>query len=420
MTRVASLCATLLLTMTIASAAQAQTPLGIATQTQASGFKLGENTIAHVYGNVDVRFDSNPMLLNQQPAGDLLLRFRVGGNLARPSDRLELRLSLSFDYTQYLGVTNPATRKLSAPQGQLDFGLIANRDGRITFFFNDTFNRTDTAANISLTERLRWIRNFAQIGTDIRPAGGRALEFRVSYGLDFVLYDFNQFSVEDPASLSFLTHLATLNATWRFFPKTAFIGEAQGAFTMYPFPSLTPNPNINGLRISAGIMGQVTPKLTVLGKVGYGNTFLVLAGAPTPLQNFNSAIALAQVTFRPFETTTLIGGYSRDFAPTAIFGFVSIDRPFLEFRQLIAGRFILDLKAQYMFQNFGTPAIAGVTARSDHVITGEARFSVQGKAWFAGGVYYIPEIRITTFTSPNGTPAAYQRHVAGIDATFGW
>ena len=398
--------------------------MGLATHVEAQGFNVGSQTTAHVFGNLDLRFDSNPMLLSSQPASDLLLRIRVGGNIARPSDKLDLKLALSFDYTQYMGVVNPATRRLSAPQGQLDFNLVGNRDGRFTFFFNDTLSRIDSAANISLTERLRWTRNYAMIGTDIRPAGGRALEFRVSYGLDFTLYDPGQFSVADPLAISFMTHTPALIATWRFFPKTALVGDVQGAFTIYPFPSLTPNTPVNGLRAQAGLVGQITAKLSIVAKAGYGGTFRVLPpavpGTAGAAANFSSGIATVSATWKPSETTTVTAGYTRDFSAAPIFNWMSVDRGFAEFRQLMFSRFILDLKAQYMFQNFGISTIAGVLPRADHVIVGEARFSVQGKAWFAAGVYYLPEIRVTSFIAPNGTPAAYQRHVVGLDATFGW
>lgn len=408
----------------------AQAPLGLATAVEADGFRLGEQTIAHVYGNIDTRFDSNPMLRATQPFGDLIFRFRAGGSIARPSDKLELKLSLSFDYSQYCGVVHPGTRLLSAPQGQLDFGLIANRDGKFAFFFNDTLQRIDSAANISVTERMRWTRNFAQIGGDIRPSGSRALEFRASYGLDFTFYDPNQSSVQDSLGMSFMTHVPQLIATWRFFPKTALVGDVQGAFTMYPFPSASANQNLNGLRIQAGLVGQITPKLSVVAKAGYGGTFIPVVASPTATPaavaaanagvNYSSAIVNASITFKPSDVLTLTGGYTRDFSPAALFGWMSIDRAFAEFRYLIGARFIADLKAQYMFQNFGRSNLPNVGPRQDHVITGEARFGVQGKAWFGASVYYIPELRLTSFVSPNNTPAAYMRHVVGVDATFGW
>jgi hypothetical protein len=398
----------------------AQQALGLATQVESDGFRVGERAVAHVFGNVDVRYDSNPSIRNDAPGSDLLLRFRAGGSIARPSDRLQLKLGLSFDYTQFLGVTNPATRRLSAPQGQLDFGMLANKTGRFTFFFNDTLTRVDSAANISLTERMRWTRNFAQIGSDIRPAGGRALEFRVTYGLDFILYDPDQQSVQEPLGLSFMTHVANLTTLWRFFPKTALVADVQGAFTIYPFPAVNPNPNVNALRAQAGMVGQITEKLTVVAKAGYGNSFIFAVPGAFVTPNFSSAIATATATFRPSDHMRLSGGYTRDFTPTPIFGWMSIDRAFAEFRWLIGARFIADLKAQYMFQNFGLSMIPGVGPRSDHVITGEARFGVQGKAWFGGSVYYMPELRYSSFVSPNATPAQYQRHVVGVDVSFGW
>src|SRR5689334_1080001 len=90
--------ATILCVLGASSGAHAQAALGLATQVEADGFRLSEQTKAHVFGNLDIRFDSNPMLLSTAPPGDMLIRFRAGASVARPSDKLDLRLALQFDY----------------------------------------------------------------------------------------------------------------------------------------------------------------------------------------------------------------------------------------------------------------------------------------------------------------------------------
>lgn len=402
--------------------AAAQAPLGLATQAQADGFRVGDKTRIHVFGNVDLRFDSNPVLLPVDPVGDMVLRVRAGMALSRPSERLELSLKSHADWSQYLGVLNVNTRSLSTLQGLIDFGLLANKEGRVTFFVNDNLTRNDIPANAAINQRLRSTRNVLHLGTDVRPWAGRALELRVAYSNDFNFYDPGQISVQDANALTFMTHVADLRALWRFFPKTALVLEAQGAITHYPLAGITiRSPQLNALRVMAGMQGLVTPKLTVVAKAGYGNTFAVYPIAVASNPNFSSLIALASLSWKPLESTTLGLGYQRDFTPVAIYGWLQFDRAFVEFQQIFANRFIAALRGHYQLQQFGLPVIAGLAAdRRDHVFGGEARFTVQFKQWLSASAFYVADLRLTPFLSPNGVGGQYIRHIGGLDLTVGY
>jgi Putative beta-barrel porin 2 len=407
----------ILLISLIATAAHAQSAVGTASTAEANGFSFGDAGKLHLYGNLDFRYDTNPVFLPLNPVADFALRARAGLNLNRPSEKLDLSLGVFGEWTQWMGLVRVSTRELSTFQAMINFSLLANKEGKVTFFLDENLSRNDIPANAAINQRLRSLRTLTLLGTDFRPRS-RALEFRAAYSLDFTFYDRDQISVLNPDSLTFMTHTPQLRALWRFFPRTAVVLEAQGAFTHYPLQDPTiPTPGLNGLRVMTGLQGLVTDKIEVVAKAGYGNSFITVAAG---LSNFSSVIAQVSLAWRPTDTTTLGIGYSRDFQPVPIFGWYSYDRPWLEAQQLLFGRIVASLRAQYMYQLFGRPAVAGVAPRADHVVFGEARVGYQIQRWLRGSIYYQPDFRFSAFVSPRGVSGAYERHVIGMDLTGGY
>src|SRR4051812_43350195 len=136
-----SVIATLAVCALAPQAARAQSSIGAATTVEAHGLRLSETARLHVGGNVDLRYDSNPTYLAVNPVGDMALRVRATTGLYQPGDRLELRLNVNADWTQYLGVQNAATRALSAFQAQVDAGALFNKDGWATPYLANQFWR---------------------------------------------------------------------------------------------------------------------------------------------------------------------------------------------------------------------------------------------------------------------------------------
>lgn len=428
-----SLSATIVLfALAVASTARAQSGYGAQSQAESEGFRISDTGRIHLFANLDFRYDSNPAL--QPPGhevGDLALRLRGGLRLLQPSEKLEIALGGSVDYTQYFGISSSATRGLSALQGIGDLALTVNKGGAVSAYLNDSVVRSETASEISISERLKSWRNSARVGLDIRP-GGRALEFGVSYGFDLSWYDANQSSVVNSQALTSYSHLIHAQGLWHFFPKTAATLEIDQQITRYPLESSTstvtnaagistsvPEVDTNPFKVRVGVVGLLTEKLTVRLNVGYANTFISgpNAGASS---NEQTVIGTAQLTFKPSELITVAGGFVRDVSAVTLYGYFDYDRVFLEYQHFLFARFILTLRATYEYETFGKSAIATLDPRHDNVVRGEARLSYQALRWLTTSIYYLPEARFTDYKSVGGIGGTYIRHAVGFDVTFGY
>jgi hypothetical protein len=423
--------------------ASAQSTYGTPSVAEAEGFRLSDTGRLHLYVNVDLRYDSNPAI---QPAGlevgDMALRLRGGLRLLQPSERLEIVLGIAADWSQYLGLVKTSTRSLSALQGEANLEVTANKAGAVSVYLTDALGRVESPTEISISERLKSTRNTARIGLDYRP-GGRALEFGASYGFDINWYDANQQVVVNSNALTTYSHLIHAQALWHFFPKTAATFEADEQIARYPFAATAPtsglvavpnaatgatteqvSPNVpevdtNPFKARLGLIGLLTEKLTVRLNAGYANTFISGPLAATA-SNEQTAIGMAQLTWKPTEVITVSGGFIRDVAPVSLYGWFDYDRVFLEYQHFVLARLIFSLRGSYEYDNFGKSPIASLVARHDNVLRGEARVSYQALRWLTSSIFYLPEARLTDYKTVGGIGGSYVRHVVGIDATFGY
>lgn len=426
-----SLLVALLVVALSASPALAQSTYGGQSAAEADGFRISDTGRVHVFSNLDLRYDTNPGLLSPgHEVADMSLRVRGGLRLLQPSERLEIATGLSVDWTQFFGLVNSATRGFSALQGIADVSLIANKNGAVSGYLTDSLARAESATEISLSQRLKSWRNSARIGVDIRP-GGRALEFGVSYGFDLSWYDANQAVVVNSQALSAYSHLIHAQGLWHFFPKTAATLEIDEQITRYPnansgggvtatgISTNVPEVDTNPFKIRVGLVGLLTEKLIVRLNAGYANTFTSGANAAAS-SNEQTVIGTAQLTFKPTELITFAGGFIRDVSPVTLYAYFDYDRVFLEYQHFLFARFILALRATYEYETFGKSPFAGLAARHDNVVRGEARFSYQARRWLTASIYYLPEARLTDFKSVVGIPGTYIRHAVGVDVTFGY
>ncbi len=186
------------------------------------------------------------------------------------------------------------------------------------------FNRTDDEIKAHL---------------QIKP-GSQALTFDLAYGFFIDYFD-------DYRELSSYAHRIYFSGKWKFLPKTALIVDADADlrryFDVYPTQfngQNIRNIDINGIRATVGLRGQITSLLALTVKAGYGNT---LFSKPTNYagSNFSSAIGQAELEFRS-GTTFIQGGYLRNFQPVMFFAYFGQDRFYVKFLQQIAGKFSIE------------------------------------------------------------------------------
>jgi hypothetical protein len=238
-----------------------------AVEARGEGIKAGPGRI-HLGLDLDLVYDTNPTYRASDPIGDLILRVRPGLTLDFPSDMVSFLFNARAGYDYYTGVVDSRTTELSSVVGEGGLTVGFNPKGVFAVFLEDHVTRTGDPRYTSLSGKFDRTDNEAKLRLQIRPPGG-ALQFDVAYG--FFLDWFDGF----PAFNNY-AHRCYFSGKWKFFPKTAlsldFDADIRRYFHSYADGSR--NPDVNGIRATLGLIGQITTSLAVIAKVGYGDTLL--------------------------------------------------------------------------------------------------------------------------------------------------
>ncbi|MDY0059450.1 MAG: outer membrane beta-barrel protein [Myxococcota bacterium] len=229
--------------------------------------------------------------------------------------------------------------------------------------------------------------NHTELRGVLRPGHGM-LEFTPRYQL--LLERFLDFSVADRT-----IHTVGLDGRWKFFPKTAVVVRSSYGWREFDNDYI---PSSNPLRVTGGLLGLITPKLSLDLEVGYGNSFTDEA------ESFSSVIGTLRATERFTERMILSGGYRRDFRDTPWSSHYDSHLFDLRWNQQIAGQVGIQAGVSYEFRFF-TPLLAsqrGVTLRDeirderqDGVTRGELLVEWHPNDWFTVGAGYQLERRAT-------------------------
>jgi hypothetical protein len=379
-------------------------------QARGPGIAAGDGRL-HPALKLDLVFDSNPGYFAENPVMDLMLRIRPGLSLALPSPTVAFELNSSVGYDYYFGVDNSRTSDLSTFAGEADLRLGLNPEGQVSFFLEDNFSRSGDPRYTSLAGKFDRTDNEAKARLQIKPGGG-ALTFDLAYGFFLDRFD----SSADSDALSNYAHRAYFSAKWKFLPKTALVVDFDADIRRYlgEYSNNVRNMDVNAIRATAGMLGQITPSMALTIKAGYGDSLLPSRTGYTG-SNYRSAIGQAELSYRR-ATTFLQLGYLRNFQPVVLFAWFGQDRAYARFRQQLAGRFELGLDVAYDYLSYGTAVIDEVRnqgGRTDHFISAGASFDVFILEWLQAGLSYNLQARLSDWVQPQtGNPGVeYTKHL---------
>ncbi len=308
--------------------------------------RFGYGYSSNVFNMDDTQWES--------PIGAHYIRVAPGFDITSKKGRdLGIKLGAKANWDQYV-----SDKEAVKEQSNLGANILA----RVTFFQN-------SAVSLILQERFRraleprnfessrnFNRNVNKVGGGLRfKPGGGALEMKVMYNF---ASDF--FTDVDADWGDVLFHDVSLTGTWKFFPFTALVFDANYQRRSY----LSDNQGRYGeltdstpLRVRLGVNGFITKKLSMLLMVGYGNSFhekhTVAAGATTnPNENdsFNMAVGEARLSYKFSPNTIVQGGYRYDFADSLFSNYTEYHKINLNFLQRIAGRVDLEFDIGYLYR----------------------------------------------------------------------
>ncbi len=183
------------------------------------------------------------------------------------------------------------------------------------------------------------------------------------------------------------SHQPALKIKWKFFPKTAFVIESSMDMRTYPNKKTVnnvtlSNQNQTGIRAMAGLMGLMTPRLSVTLEAGYGDTLSDKGG------NYRSIIGRFELTYDFNLQSKASLGYSRDFQPASLYGYYGIDKVYARLSYLFAGRLQLNLEGTFSYELFGKPLIAdaALTGNTDLVFELNASLEFMINKMLSAGV----------------------------------
>lgn len=382
----------------------AWSPLAVA---RGNGIQAGAGRL-HFGADLALVYDSNPSFAGE-PTGDLMLRARPVISLLFPSDFVDFALNGRVGYDYYFGVQNSRTSDLSAVTGEADLAVGFNPRGQFSVFIEDVFSRTGDPRYTSLSGRFDRTCNEAKLHLQYKPGGG-ALMFDLAYGFFLDWYDKTGFEAEALRSYS---HRVYLSSKWKFLPKTAVTIDFDSDIRRYPYAysNGTSNVDLNAIRVTAGLLGQITPSFALLVKAGYGDSLLEAPEGYTG-SGYRSAIGQAEATFQR-GTFMLQAGYLRTFQPTPLFAFMGQDGFYLRYRQQIAGRFELAANLNFDLLGFGTGVQADAGSRDDMFLVGGLNFAYHILDWLSLSLDYRFQSLFSDYQQPlaGAGGVEYNKHV---------
>lgn len=311
------------------------------------GFPIGEKSRIHTNLDLGVAFDSNPSRFDNQgnatPTGSLsdwrgLVRPGIIVDVPGSSVMLNLRGQVTI--LQYFGAGTASETTFGGDVGaKLQLG---GDDSILSFKLEDTLVRTpaflsEPGTIASDERRFREWNNRGTAGITLRP-GGRALEFDLAYMNEMVIYD------NLPASQR---HGGLFEARWKFLPKTALVFHTDlSTFQPVSDPLNTTNSALP-LRVTLGLVGQITAKLSAEATAGYEDLF-----SEDSNNSIRTVIGNAVLTYTFSEISSITAGYRRRVFPVVVLNGYTSDAPFLQAKIGFAGRLIFSLFGQYEFRSY--------------------------------------------------------------------
>lgn len=316
----------------------------------------GENFKLKLSASAGTSVNSN-LFYQENPTAPSALALVISPGMSLSStktDKVALSLNWGLSWTQFLSSNNA----LSQQSGfATDLGAAAhfNQGGNLSLRLEENLQRTNDPPNGPNVNAINRFNNKLGGIVGIHP-GGRALQAYLSY--HWTSINFNNPDINLAAS-NRDEHALQGRFVWQFRPRTAALLTANYTFVNYDQPTRVvggatlDNFDSRPLRLTAGLNGLITRKLSAELTAGYGRAGYV-AGP-----SFSGFIGRALLGYYidSAKNNKLALAYTRSFSDTFIGNFVLANRFDLTYTQpLINDRLKVDLGAFYARRNYAIPS----------------------------------------------------------------
>ena len=370
----------------------------------------------HPYYTLSEVYDSNIYLVpHDLPSGQVgggvvgswITKNDLGLETDLPWNHInDLKVGYDFEsdvYTKAPGINNTINQAVHA-----DYVREGAHD--VTYKAGDQYiNTTDQAFSELIQRDRRWM-NRAYVSADYMPKDGR-LAFGVNADDEMDKY-------LDPTIASGLNRYEQdfgFNVGYMVQPKTkAYVSYEHGIihYTVNPQPG-TPDKDNKSETVAAGIIGQLTPKLT--GQVEVGETFRrydatfppVIPGGSNLATHYDSPVATVKLTYNADKYTDVILTLTRMYEESidANNAFYYANNAILDIRHKFPYKFTAGIEVaagldQYVNQQTYTDSLGGTTTgyRDDDLYQGGIWVNYDIQEWLSTGLSYIYRERNSTFS----------------------
>lgn len=378
------------------ASAQTQPWLSDRRFTEGKGIEVG-NFELHPGAAAEFGYDSNYFRRadEEDPVGTLRLRITPSFSVATlgPQRRepgtdppvVKFRAGIHATYDEFFPVSGSEGGKDAMSDnrnigGRVDFNLDLFPERVVFGGFHGGVSRNIEPSNAGVQAE-SFNRVIPDAGAEIGFAPGGGL-FDWRFGYNFVGTFFEN---GDYSNLNNFNHQIVTRGRWRFLPRSALTFD--GRFDFINYPDGTDKTSSHPMRARLGYNGLVTNSLAVLAMGGWGASFYT----PTPQQDFDSFIGQAEIKWlitpsasndpgaASLSLSSLAAGFTRDFGDSYIGTYEEINRGYLKFSYMFAGRFLLIVDggvAAVVYPPIESLNVAEgfTTIRIDPSIFGEYRF----------------------------------------------
>ncbi len=377
------------------AAAQTQPWLSDRRYTEGKGIEVG-NFELHPGVAAEFGYDMNYFRRadDEDPIGSLRLRITpsfsvstLGPQRREPgtdAPAVQFRAGIHATYDEFFPVSGGQAGKDAMAEnrnlgGRVDFNLDFF-PGRVVFgSLHGGLTRNIEPSNIGVQAE-SFNRLVPDAGGEIGFApGGGMFDWRFGYDFIGTIFENGDFT-----QLNNFNHDIKTRGRWRFLPRSALTFD--GRFSFVNYPDATDKTDSHPMRARIGYNGLITNSFAVLAMGGWGASFYQ-SDAP---QDFDSFIGQAEVKWlitpspsndpaaATLSLSSLAAGFTRDFADAYIGTYEEINRGYLKFSYMFAGRFLLIVDGGVAavvyppIESLGTDSFT--TIRIDPSVFGEYRF----------------------------------------------
>jgi hypothetical protein len=348
-----------------------------------TGIQVSDTVLMHVGAGAEAGYDSNVFYSESNPTSAPIYRASVFGavtNATRggaPGGRVSFDGRVGLQYRRYQ--LNDVGAQYSNAWMPTAGVSVSTGGGQFGFGIADTFARIEEAPYASGNAPIIRNNNQASIEGRWSPGGGR-LTGMARYTNMFDIFASGGYSYADSNS-----NYLMLDGSWKWLPKTAiFLNVTQGyVFYLDDSPKASSFP----LRVTTGLRGLLTDKLSAILALGYINGFYT-SGATTG-GVLGSTFAELSFTLRPTQLSRVMVGFRNDFQNSIISAFYYAQTVYASYVQQIAGRLALDLSGRYVHKTYeGLLGTTGAVGRTDNFFQLGATLDYFIRNWMYAGVGY--------------------------------